>query len=80
VIAELDGAAAVITAGGSGIGRATARALAAAGTRVAVSDINLERAVAVADEITAVGGEALAVATCVNCGTRPSRGSAGSTS
>jgi NAD(P)-dependent dehydrogenase (short-subunit alcohol dehydrogenase family) len=62
VIAELDGAAAVITAGGSGIGRATARALAAAGTRVAVSDINLERAVAVADEITAVGGEALAVA------------------
>ena len=62
MIAELDGAAAVITAGGSGIGRATARALAAAGARVTVSDINLERAVAVSDEITAVGGEALAVA------------------
>jgi NAD(P)-dependent dehydrogenase (short-subunit alcohol dehydrogenase family) len=62
VIPDLDGAVAVITAGGSGIGRATALALASAGARLVVSDIALDRAEAVGSEITAAGGEALAVA------------------
>ena len=42
---------AIVTGGGSGLGEATARALAAAGARVAVLDIGMERAAAVAREI-----------------------------
>jgi len=48
------GQAAVVTGGGSGLGAATARALAAAGAKVAVLDINLEAAQAVAGEIGGV--------------------------
>jgi NAD(P)-dependent dehydrogenase (short-subunit alcohol dehydrogenase family) len=48
---KLDGQAAIVTGGGSGLGAATARGLAAAGARVAVLDINLEAARAVAEEI-----------------------------
>jgi NAD(P)-dependent dehydrogenase (short-subunit alcohol dehydrogenase family) len=47
----LDGHRALITGGGSGIGRATARRMAAEGARVAVVDINGDAATAVADEI-----------------------------
>ena len=43
--------AAVVTGGASGLGRASARALAAAGVRVAVFDIDVEGGRAVADEI-----------------------------
>jgi NAD(P)-dependent dehydrogenase (short-subunit alcohol dehydrogenase family) len=50
------GHAAVVTGGGSGLGAATARALAAAGAKVAVLDINEAGAQAVAHEI---GGVAL---------------------
>jgi NAD(P)-dependent dehydrogenase (short-subunit alcohol dehydrogenase family) len=55
---DLTDRVAVITGGGSGIGRATALALANAGVRVAVTDINAERADKVAGEIVAAGGAA----------------------
>ena len=49
----LDGHIAVVTGGGSGIGRGTAHVLAEAGARVAVVDIDGAKARAVADEIGA---------------------------
>jgi len=54
---QIQGLAALVTGGASGLGAATARALAAAGARVAVLDINLAAATALAAEI---GGLALA--------------------
>jgi NAD(P)-dependent dehydrogenase (short-subunit alcohol dehydrogenase family) len=51
---------AVITGAGSGIGRATALALAREGARLHVSDIDRERIEAVAQEIRALGAEATA--------------------
>lgn len=50
--------AAFVTGGGGGIGGAIARALAAAGHRVAVADVSLDAATAVADD---VGGRAVAL-------------------
>jgi NAD(P)-dependent dehydrogenase (short-subunit alcohol dehydrogenase family) len=47
----LEGQQAIVTGGGSGIGAAIARALAAEGARVAVFDLSGEAARAVADEI-----------------------------
>jgi len=55
----LEGRAAFITGGGSGIGRATARAFAAEGALVAVADRH--GADAVAAEITEAGGQAYAI-------------------
>jgi NAD(P)-dependent dehydrogenase (short-subunit alcohol dehydrogenase family) len=52
---------AIVTGGGSGIGRATARRLGAEGALVAVVDIDVARAAAVAEEITDAGGTARAV-------------------
>ncbi len=46
--------AAIVTGGASGLGEATARALAAAGVRVALFDMNTERGEAVAKEIGGV--------------------------
>lgn len=57
----LNGKNAIVTGGGSGIGRATALRLAADGARVLVADLNAESAQAVADEITGAGGTAVAV-------------------
>ena len=54
----LDGRRAVVTGGGSGIGRATCRRMAEEGAQVAVLDVNAESAEAVADEI---GGIAFGV-------------------
>jgi len=55
---RLDGAVAVLTGSGSGIGRAVAHAFAGRGARVVVSDISAERATAVAAEIGETGGTA----------------------
>jgi NAD(P)-dependent dehydrogenase (short-subunit alcohol dehydrogenase family) len=54
---DLAGAVAVLTGAGSGIGRASAGSFARRGARVVVTDIDLERAAAVAGEL---GGEAVA--------------------
>lgn len=55
----LAGKAAVITGGGSGIGEATAKALANEGASVVVTDINGDAASAVADAIGSAGGKAV---------------------
>ncbi len=49
---------AVVTGGASGIGRATAKRLGAAGDRVVVADINEENGRSVVGEIEAAGGQA----------------------
>jgi NAD(P)-dependent dehydrogenase (short-subunit alcohol dehydrogenase family) len=54
---DISGIAAVVTGGGSGLGAATVKALANKGARVAVLDISLDGAKAVAEEI---GGLAFA--------------------
>ncbi|MEY2804988.1 MAG: hypothetical protein RL657_2324, partial [Pseudomonadota bacterium] len=51
---KIQGQAAWVTGGGSGLGEATARALAAQGAKVAVLDINAEQAHKVAAEIGGV--------------------------
>lgn len=55
---DIKGLAAVVTGGGSGMGATTARALAAAGAKVALLDINVEAAKETAREI---GGAAFQV-------------------
>jgi len=47
---QVKGHAALITGGGSGLGAATARALAAAGAKVAILDVNMDNAQKVAKE------------------------------
>jgi 2-hydroxycyclohexanecarboxyl-CoA dehydrogenase len=58
----LDGKVVIVTGGGGGIGGATAKRFAAAGSKVAVFDVNLEAASRVAGDIMADGGTAQAVA------------------
>ncbi|MFF2053358.1 SDR family NAD(P)-dependent oxidoreductase [Leifsonia sp. NPDC058194] len=53
---------AIVTGGGSGIGRAVALTLAASGAAVLVTDLNEEHAQAVVAEIEAAGGTAAALA------------------
>jgi 3-oxoacyl-[acyl-carrier protein] reductase len=56
---SLAGRHAVLTAAGSGLGRAAALRFAAEGARVVVSDLDEQRAAVVAEEIRAAGGQAL---------------------
>ncbi len=59
---DLTGKVAVVTGGGDGIGKGSCEILAAAGASVVVSDLSLEKAEAVAEEIKAAGGKSAAVA------------------
>ncbi|MDX2170278.1 MAG: SDR family oxidoreductase [Deltaproteobacteria bacterium] len=56
---KLEGKVARVTGAGSGIGRAIALALVAEGAMVALNDIRVEAAEAVAAEVSAAGGRAL---------------------
>jgi NAD(P)-dependent dehydrogenase (short-subunit alcohol dehydrogenase family) len=58
---RLQGKRAIVTGGGSGIGRGAALKLAAEGARVAVLDLNLATAEHVASEIQELGGDSIAV-------------------
>jgi NAD(P)-dependent dehydrogenase (short-subunit alcohol dehydrogenase family) len=58
---SVDGAVAVLTGAGSGIGRSTAHALARRGARLVVSDVDQGRADSVTTEIRQVGGVAIGV-------------------
>ena len=51
---ELHGRVVVITGGASGIGAACARAFSKEGAKVAVADVNVEGACAVAEDIGAI--------------------------
>jgi 3-oxoacyl-[acyl-carrier protein] reductase len=57
----IEGQIVVVTGAGNGIGAACARAFAEEGCRVAVADVNLSAAVAVANAIRAAGREAIAL-------------------
>jgi 2-keto-3-deoxy-L-fuconate dehydrogenase len=57
---SLEGKTAVVTGGGSGIGKATALVLAAQGATVNIIDINEAQAAATVAEIRAAGGNAVA--------------------
>jgi NAD(P)-dependent dehydrogenase (short-subunit alcohol dehydrogenase family) len=59
---QIEGSVAVITGAGSGIGRATAEALAIAGASVVAGDLNAAGAEDTAARITAAGGSAVGVA------------------
>ncbi|PRB02078.1 SDR family NAD(P)-dependent oxidoreductase [Microbacterium sp. MYb64] len=58
---RLQNKTAIVTGGAGGIGRATSLAFAAEGANVAVVDLNAEAAEAVAEEIRAAGGSAVAI-------------------
>lgn len=58
---SLQGKVAIVTGAGQGLGEAIAHALAAAGAKVAVNDLNPDRAERVAAAIRAAGGEAIGV-------------------
>src|SRR3984893_1703686 len=64
-MARLDGKVALITGAGTGIGRATARAMAAEGAKVVVAEINAEAGEQNAQIVAQAGGDCIAVATDV---------------
>jgi 3-hydroxybutyrate dehydrogenase len=59
---RLRGKSALVTGAASGIGKGIAAALAREGGKVAIADLNLAAAEATADEIRALGAQAIAVA------------------
>ncbi len=61
-VRSLEGKVAFVTGGGQGLGAAICRALADAGARVAVADLQLKRAQAVCTEIGEGGGTSAALA------------------
>lgn len=65
-MARLSGMSALVTGGGSGIGRATALRLAEEGAHVALLDLNPESAQQVAEEIVNRHGEGRAIACACN--------------
>jgi NAD(P)-dependent dehydrogenase (short-subunit alcohol dehydrogenase family) len=70
----LAGRRAIVSGGGSGIGRAAALALAVQGANVAVADLRVALAEAVANEITAANGAAVAIEMDVGDETSVDRG------
>jgi 7-alpha-hydroxysteroid dehydrogenase len=58
---DLTNKVAIVTGGGNGIGKACCEILSQAGASIAVSDLKLTDAQAVADQINASGGKAIAV-------------------
>ncbi len=65
-MARLDGKVALITGAGTGIGRATARAMAANGAKVVVAEINAAAGEQTAQIVTQAGGHCIAVTTDVS--------------
>lgn len=59
---NLNDKVAIVTGAGQGLGEAIAKTLAMAGARVAVNDLNPDRAHRVTTEIVAAGGQAIAIA------------------
>jgi NAD(P)-dependent dehydrogenase (short-subunit alcohol dehydrogenase family) len=62
---DLSGRVALITGGGSGVGEATARVFASEGARVAVLDVQGDRAASVTESIVRDGAEAFAITASV---------------
>ena len=60
-MADFTGKVALVTGGGSGLGEAISKDLAAKGAKVVVTDINLDAAERVVSEITEAGGTASAI-------------------
>ncbi len=63
---RLEGRVAIVTGGGHGIGKAYANRLASEGAKIVIAEIDEKAALAVAQELTAAGYEALGIGTDVS--------------